>query len=138
MPNHVGATIHSSQTEQIIVAFVGFSHTYIYKLTKCTVQETKSPVENLVRQRCAKVFNSGVKWLRRGSAAVCLLGVWIVSCGCCVLSRRGPFIGLITRSKSPTDCAMSECDREASIIRGPWPTGGCCATEIKPVGMDKA
>ena len=25
----------------------------------------------------------------------------------------------------PTECVVSECDREASIMRGPWPTGGC-------------
>jgi len=24
-----------------------------------------------------------------------------------------------------TDCSVSECDCEASIIRRPWPTGGC-------------
>jgi hypothetical protein len=32
---------------------------------------------------------------------------------------------------SSTDCGVSECDREASIMRRPCPTRGCCATKKK-------
>ena len=32
-------------------------------------------------------------------------------------------MGLITSpEESPTECGLSECDREASIMRRPWPT----------------
>ena len=51
-------------------------------------------------------------------------GDWIsVSFECCV-SGWSPV------QRSPTECGVSECDCEASIIRGPWDTGGCCTIRI--------
>jgi hypothetical protein len=49
-----------------------------------------------------------------------------VCCECCVLSGR-----YLCVQTSPTECGVSECDREASIMRGPWPTGGCYTTGKK-------
>jgi hypothetical protein len=55
-------------------------------------------------------------------------GMDFLSCECCVLSSRGPCAGLVS-PPSPTECDVSECDREASIMRRPWPTRDCCAME---------
>jgi hypothetical protein len=52
-----------------------------------------------------------------------------VSCECCVLSGRGLRVGLITRpEESYRVWCVSECDHEASAMRRPWPTTGCCAS----------
>ena len=79
--------------------------------------------------------------LMRGSAAARLLGLWVripperhgylsvVSVACCQVEVSVSGWSLVQRS--PTECGVSECDHEASIMRGPWYTGGCCVTEEK-------
>jgi hypothetical protein len=57
-----------------------------------------------------------------------------VSCERCVLSGRGLCVGLITLPEDPTECGVSACDREASIMRKPWPTRGSCAIGKKKGG----
>jgi hypothetical protein len=58
---------------------------------------------------------------------------WIsVSCECCLLSSRGLSVALIARpDKSYRMCGVSECDREASIMRRPWSIRGYCVMRIK-------
>ena len=49
-----------------------------------------------------------------------------VSCECCVLSEASSS-GRYFVQMSPTKCGVSEFDREASIMRRPWPTRCSCA-----------
>jgi len=49
-----------------------------------------------------------------------------VSCECRMLSRSGPCVGLITRPEDPSECSVTESDREALIMRRPWSNRGCC------------
>jgi hypothetical protein len=75
--------------------------------------------------------------LRRWSAAVRLVGLWVripprawmfVCCDYRVLSGRGPCDELIIRpEESYRMWCVLECNLETSWMRRPWPTWGCCA-----------
>jgi hypothetical protein len=52
-----------------------------------------------------------------------------LSCECCVLSGRGLCDISITRPEESYRL-WCVCDREASTMRRPWPTMGCCAMKI--------
>jgi hypothetical protein len=61
---------------------------------------------------------------RRGHG--CLSRVSVVCCQVEV-SARGR--SLVRRSR--TECGVSDCNHEASIVRRPWPIRGCCAMSKK-------
>jgi hypothetical protein len=48
----------------------------------------------------------------------------LVSIVCCQVSETGRSLV----QSSPTECGVSQCDCEASIMRRPWPTRVCGAT----------
>ena len=86
--------------------------------------------------RCRSRWPRGL-W--RKSAAARLLGLWVrippgawtfVCCECCVLSGRGLCDELTTRpEESYRLWCVVVCDLETSLMRRPWPTGGCCANK---------
>jgi hypothetical protein len=57
---------------------------------------------------------------RRGHGCLSLVSVMF-----CQVEVSASGWSLVQRS--PTECDVSECVREASIMRWPWPTRGCCA-----------
>jgi hypothetical protein len=88
--------------------------------------------------------SQGPRFIRHGSTAVNLLGlrvritpgIWMsVSCECCVsvvcCQLAVSASGWSLFQRSPTECGVSECDREVSIMKRPWPTRSFCAMEIK-------
>jgi hypothetical protein len=83
------------QDYRVTISFVIPSHS--------ALKENKLPMTK--GAACRSQWPRG---LRRGSATVRLLGLWVrissgawmsVSCKCCVLSSRGLCVGLITRPK---------------------------------------
>ena len=61
----------------------------------------------------------------RAIEGMCLRPLACWDCG--FESHQGAWMSVVQRS--PTECGVSERYREASIMRRPWPTRGCCAIE---------
>jgi hypothetical protein len=53
-----------------------------------------------------------------------LLGLCLVSVGCCRVEVSASGWSLFQRR--PTDCGVSECYREVSIMKRSWPIRDCC------------
>jgi hypothetical protein len=49
-----------------------------------------------------------------------------VACECCLFSGTGLCVEQVEESAG---CGVSECDREASIMRRLWPARGSCTME---------
>jgi hypothetical protein len=79
---------------------------FVHTLMKCMVQEAKSPVKHLVRQRCAEGFNSGVKgFILRDKCWVSVLFIFVHNFNLCgtdayvnLLSLSGIICTFRTRS----------------------------------------
>ena len=97
-----------------------YIYIYIYICIYICFKTVPIPV---AAQTKAFVCGHSLVWIEVSSPAedmVCLY----VCCECCVLSGRGLW-SLVQRG--PTDCGVSECDREASVTKKPWPTEDCWA-----------
>jgi hypothetical protein len=103
----------------------------------CTLRCLLTSVNLAICMSCIQIHLSGrSQWprgLRRRSAAARLLGFWVrippgawmsvVNVVSCQVEVSTSGWSLVQRS--PTECGVSEYDRESSIMRRPWPTGGC-------------
>jgi len=58
--------------------------------------------------------------------------VFVVSVMCCQVGISAT--GRLLVQRSPTGCGVSECNREASTMRRPWPIRGCHVMNKEMIG----
>jgi hypothetical protein len=69
---------------------------------------------------CGRSFAGSGFESRRGRGCLSLVNVV-----CCQMEVSASGRSLFQRNS--TECSVSDCDREASTLRRPWPIRGCCA-----------
>ena len=80
------------------------------------------PVPALSKARFCSLSLVGVAGSNHAGGAGCLHFVSVVC------SQKEVFASACSLvQRNITECDVSECDRVASIMRRPWPTGGSCA-----------
>jgi hypothetical protein len=100
-----------------------FSDISIFSVRNDRVADLKGRTMYGVYLRTLGCWDCGFECLR-GHGCLSLVNVV-----CCLVEVSAKGWSLVQRR--PTECGVSECDREASIMRRPSPTGGCRATKKK-------
>jgi hypothetical protein len=127
----------SLKRQVVMVQFL--SIIFFYWISSIFVGFFKSSRFFLCHPVISRYWSQLPRSLRRGSTAANLLGLRVrilsearmdVSCECCVSPGRG-HCGADHLSKGvlPSAVFLPECDSQASIMRTPCPTRGCCAME---------
>jgi hypothetical protein len=76
----------------------------------------------VIERRKARVFGRSLVRIAGSNPA---WGAWMSVC-CQSRVGSGLCVGLIAHPEESTECRVSECDREASIMRRTWSSSGCC------------
>jgi len=81
-------------------------------------------LSEVLKEFCKNLFTSSLVTNISDGLARAWMSVVSVVCFQVDVSSMGRSLVQI----SPTKCCVSECDREASVMRRSWPTSGCCVT----------
>jgi hypothetical protein len=108
-----------SNSEEKLRAYVCREYFHFITVCNCTL-----PITVAARSKawvCGRSI-TGIAGSNPARGHGCLPLVSVVRCQVEVSARGRSLI-----QGSPAECGVSDCDREASIMRRPRPTRGCCA-----------